>query len=60
MAMQVNEHNSPYSLHRLAERLRDADNFTYQDACIAADIVEMYSALVSDLREALAKVTQTT
>lgn len=58
--MQINESNSPYTLQRLAERLRDADNSTYQDACIAADIVEMYATLVSDLKYALAKVQPAT
>lgn len=38
--MNNDAHNKAYTFLRLRERLRDADNFNYQDACRGADAIE--------------------
>lgn len=38
--MEEGKRNSNYTLAELCKRLRDADNFNYQDACMAANAIE--------------------
>lgn len=49
--MNQQECNSSYTIFRLIERLRDADNFNYQDACRAADVIEWHTELIESLRD---------